>query len=141
MIVRPWEPGDTERLILQPSQIYMTDMLEEIDLEPLAVRGMAWSAEIDEGIIAIGGLQPQWEGRAIAWTLISSVSGKYFLQIHREVEKFLNHSPFRRIEATVDVGFKPGHRWMRMLGFEPEGLMRAYRPDGGDQVLYARVRR
>lgn len=97
--------------------------------------------EVDGEILIIAGLAPQWENRAMAWTLISKNAGSHFRTIHREVEKFLVRSPFRRIEATVDVGFKEGHRWMKMLDFEPEGVMRAYRPDGGDQVLYARIRR
>jgi RimJ/RimL family protein N-acetyltransferase len=46
----------------------------------------------------------------------------------------------RRYESTVDVGFKQGHRFMKMLGFEVEGYLKAYRPDGADMVLYARVK-
>jgi RimJ/RimL family protein N-acetyltransferase len=56
------------------------------------------------------------------------------------VVEFLDNAPYRRIEATVDVGFKQGHRWIKMLGFELEGYMRAYRPDGADMLLYARVK-
>jgi hypothetical protein len=48
-------------------------------------------------------------------------------------------SEYRRIEATVDVGFTEGERWMTLLGFEYEGLMRAYRPDGQDMLMFARV--
>jgi len=40
----------------------------------------------------------------------------------------------------VDVGFKEGHRWIKMLGFELEGYMKAYRPDGADMLLYARIK-
>lgn len=140
MIVRPWEEGDTERLVIQQSQEYMADILGDLDIEPLTIRGMAWVAEVDEGIIAIAGLAPQWKDRAVAWALISPAAGRHFLKIHREVRKFLTKAPFRRIEATVDVGFQPGHRWMKMLGFEPEGYLKAFRPDGGDQIMYARIR-
>lgn len=141
MIVRLWQPGDTEKLMLQPSQMYMGAILKDLNLEPLAVRRMAWVGETEEGIVGIAGLSPQWEGRATAWALISTLAGKHFFQIHKQVLKFLVECPFRRVEATVDVGFEPGHRWVKMLGFEPEGYLRAYRPDGGDQILYARVRR
>ena len=41
---------------------------------------------------------------------------------------------------TVDCEFEQGHRWAKMLGFTMEAeRMRAYRPDGGDVALYARV--
>lgn len=142
MIVRLWRPGDTEKLLVQPSQQYMGALLKDLDLEPLALKRMAWVGEDENGgILAIAGLAPQWQGRAIAWALVSSMAGKDFIKIHRAVEKVLIDSPFTRVEATVDVGFKPGHRWMKLLGFEPEGYLKAYRPDGGDQVMYARIRR
>lgn len=141
MIVRPWEPDDLKRLVIQPSQAYMRSFYDQLDLAPLAENGWAWTGETDEGVMAIAGLAPQWENRAIAWAMLSCSIGWDMVHVHRKVKEFLVKAPFRRIEATVDVGFKPGHRWMKMLGFEPEGVMRAYRPDGGDQVLYARVRR
>jgi len=77
----------------------------------------------------------------MAWMWMSDVSGRHMVKIHREVEKFLIKSPFRRVEATVDIGFEPGVRWMKMLGFELEGYLRAYKPDGGDMLMFARVRR
>ncbi len=140
MIVRPWEEGDTERLILQDSQSYMSLMLDELDLQPLAAENMAWSCELDEGIMGIGGIIPQWENRAIAWAMVSKEAGRCFLQIHKETKRQIDAAPFRRIEATIDVGFKPGHRWVEMLGFEMEGYLRHYRPDGGDQIMYARIK-
>ena len=140
MIVRPWEEGDTERLVLQDSQSYMSLLLEDLDLAPLAAENMAWVGETDEGVMAIAGIAPQWENRATAWAMISQNAGVHFMKIHREVKRHLDEAPFRRIEATVDAKFKAGHRWMNMLGFELEGYLRNYRPDGGDQVMYARIK-
>ncbi len=140
MIVREWREGDVERMKVQHSQLSIKESLLDLDIAPLAEQGLVWTGESDEGIIAVGGLAPQWKGRAVAWTVISEISGKYFMQIHRAVRDVLIHSGFRRIEATVDVNFKQGHRWMKMLGFEPEGYMKAYTPSGDDQILYARVR-
>jgi RimJ/RimL family protein N-acetyltransferase len=141
MIVRKWEPGDTQNLLLQPSQSYMNAYLDNLNIEPLAETGMAWVGEEDGKILAIAGIAPQWENRAVAWALVSTLAGHRFLAIHRAVESFLDNCRFRRVEATVDIGFQPGHRWMKMLGFKPEGYMEAYRPDGADQILYARVRK
>lgn len=140
MIVRLWEEGDTERMILQDGQSYMVGMLSTLDLAPIAEECEIWVGETDEGIMAIAGIIPQWEGRATAWAMISQKAGAHFMHIHREVKKHVDNCPFRRLEATVDAGFEQGHRWMGMLGFEVEGYLRAYRPDGGDQLMYARVR-
>jgi RimJ/RimL family protein N-acetyltransferase len=141
MIVRPWQLGDTERLLLQPAQEYMRSFQEfGADFTELSNAGLAWTAEDDGEILGIAGLIVQWENRATAWALVSAGAGKRFVRIHAAVKRFLDVAPFRRIEASVDVGFIEGMRWMEMLGFEYEGLMVAYRPDGADMLLYARIK-
>lgn len=93
----------------------------------------------DGGVYACSGLAKQWENRASAWALISTEAGKHFYMIHKAVRRGILLHHFRRIEATVDVGFEQGYRWMKLLGFEYEGRMRAYTPDGRDCDLFARV--
>lgn len=134
--------GDTVKIATQPAQQYLHRIVDvRADFTELANQGLAWTAESDDGqILAIAGVEPQWENRAIAFALISGAAGPYFRAIHSAVAAFLDHTPYRRIEATVDVGFEQGHRWIKMLGFEIEGYMKAYRPDGADMLLYARVR-
>jgi hypothetical protein len=44
-----------------------------------------------------------------------------------------------RVEASTAVGWLPGRRWLEMLGFECEGVMRAYGPDRRDFFRFARV--
>jgi RimJ/RimL family protein N-acetyltransferase len=141
MIVRTWTRGDTERVEMQQEQQYLRCIVDvRADFTELAQRGFAWTAEHDGVVLAVAGLEPQWENRAIAFALISDSAGAHFPAIHGAVAEFLENAPFRRIEATVDVGFKQGHRWIKMLGFELEGYMKAYRPDGADMLLYARIR-
>jgi RimJ/RimL family protein N-acetyltransferase len=141
MIVRPWTIGDTERLHMQPAQEYLGRIVDVCaDFTELSSQGLAWTAEHDGGVIAFAGIEPQWQNRATAFALLSESAGSHFPAIHKAVLRFLNWAPYRRIEATVDVGFTQGHRWIKMLGFEVEGYMRAYRPDGADMLLYARVR-
>lgn len=141
MIVRPWELGDTHKLTLQSSQEYLVQIGSvDFDLTPISEAGLAWVAEIEGQIIAIAGLMPEWENRATAWAYISKDAGRHFVRIHKAVSRFLEQSDYRRIEATIDVGFDAGVKWIEMLGFEYEGYLRAYRPDGADMLLYARVR-
>lgn len=141
MIVRPWVTGDTERLRMQPAQEYLGHIVDvRADFTELSNHGLAWTAECDGEVIAFAGIEPQWQNRATSFALLSEAAGAHFPAIHKAVLRFLESVPYRRIEATVDVGFSAGHRWIRMLGFEVEGYMRAYRPDGADMLLYARVR-
>ena len=141
MIVRAWRRGDTEAVDLQSAQQYLRCIVDvRADFTELAEKGLVWTVEHDGVILGIGGLEPQWENRATVFALLSDDSGPHFKAIHSAVVEFLDNAPYRRIEATVDVGFKQGHRWVKMLGFELEGYMRAYRPDGADMLLYARVK-
>lgn len=132
--------GDTTRLDVQTAQQYMHALVDmSVDFTELSAAGYAWTAEVDDRVLAVAGLLPQWENRALAWALISESAGTHFAAIHKAVHRFISAAKFRRIEATVDVGFKQGCRWIELLGFEIEGYMRAYRPDGADMLLYARV--
>ena len=140
MIVRDWEKGDIDNMTVQDSQLDILSHMDDLDIEPLAKMGVVWTIEHNNDVLCVCGLSPQWTNRAVAWAVLSETAGKYFIKLHRIIRKLFNSVDYRRIEATVDIDFKQGHRWMRMLGFEPEGYMKAYTPTGGDQILYARVR-
>ncbi len=94
-------------------------------------------------VIAIAGIIPQWPGRAVAWAVLSSgMSTAEFVRVSRAIIHGLDYyqevKKFYRIETNVYEEFPQGHRWARRLGFEPEGLMREYRP-GEDHRMYARI--
>ena len=126
---------------LQPSQRYTGDLADaSADLTPLSEVGLAWTAEVDGQVILVAGLLPQWENRALAWALVADSAGPHFAAIHKAVKRFLVKAPYRRIEAHVDVGFEPGVRWMRLLGFELEAYKKAFRPDGADMLEFVRIR-
>jgi hypothetical protein len=140
MIVRPWVLGDTAKVSIQQAQAYMGGAPEiTADLTSLSESGLAWTFDQDGEILGIAVIAPQWDNRALALVLLAQSAGSHFHKIHRAVHRFLVTCGIRRVEATVDVGFEAGDRWMKMLGFEFEGLMRAYRPDGADMKLYARI--
>jgi hypothetical protein len=91
--------------------------------------------------VVCAGVTEYWPNRGEAWAILDLSCKKEFLGIHHAVRNFLNTYPLRRIEAAVDVGFEAGHRWAKALGFQLEASrLRAYRPDGGDCSLYARVK-
>jgi hypothetical protein len=93
--------------------------------------------------IAAGGLIDAWSGRAITWAFLSKYAYQHMLPITRQIRMVLDSYPARRVETVVLRDFAPGHRWVKMLGFEcetPDG-MKGYFPNGDDAVLYARVKR
>ena len=99
--------------------------------------GPCWTLADLHGIpVACGGLFRQWEGRAIAWAFLAADAP--MLEATRAAALVLDACDLRRVECWVDVDFQAGHRWARLLGFEREGLMRSFSPDGRDHILYAR---
>lgn len=141
MIVRPMVAEDIDRIELQSAQGYSCGTMETYDFAPLIEANLAWAAEHDGEIVALGGFYVFWENRSVAWALISRTAGSVFPSLHKHVLKSINEwgKTCRRVEITVDVGFEQGHRWAKMLGFTVEGYLKAFRPDGGDVILYSRV--
>lgn len=140
MEIVPFHPDHLQELILQDAQAWMGPMLRPEYGDALVRGGPCFSAIAGGQVIACSGVLRMWENRDQAWALLASNSGRHFIGIYRGMRRFLDLHEARRVEATVDHNFSEGHRLMSMLGFQHEGLMRAYLMDGRDCDLYARVR-
>lgn len=129
------------QLDLQDAQQYLSKFMSREQAQALEDGGWSFTAMLDSEPVACAGVLPMWQGRAIAWSYLSSkATGPTFLRVHRAVKRFLDTCYIQRIEMSVDYGHEEGYRWAEMLGFRKEAdRMRAYRPDGGDCALYARV--
>jgi hypothetical protein len=137
----PYEPGHLGHVEVQPAQAEWRARMVADYARALAVPGHAWTA-LDEGKRPIGcaGLLPQGAGRAHGWALLSAIPARHWPAMVRKIRAVLDAAPYRRIEATVRHDFGNGCRLAKLLGFEVEALMTAYR-DGVDHFLYARVAR
>lgn len=94
-----------------------------------------------ERILLVGGLAEYWEGRGEAWAHLNAYSKKDFVILTRHVRRYLDSLPHRRIEASVEVDFKRGRRWVKALGFTLEvERLRKFLPNGKDCAMYARVK-
>ena len=141
--VKPFVSADLRELSLQPAQEWMQPVLEKPEYAAAIEGAESYSIFIDGHIVAIGFLAMIWEGRAQLSALVSTMVGpRQMIALHREVKRRIDACRVRRIEATVDDLFMPGHRWLSMLGFKcetPAG-MPGHLPDGRRSFLYARVR-
>jgi len=140
MIIVPFKPEHLRTLALQDSQAWMGPKLKIEYGESLVKAGQCFTALDGDKILACAGVMDMWEGRVLAWALISGDCKKNFVRIFKAIKRFVDSHPADRIEATVDVNFDEGHRLMKLLGFEYEGLARKYLPDGRDVSMYARVK-
>ena len=111
------------------------------DAQLLADASDAYTLLHDGRVIACAGVMELWQGRGMAWALLADNIGQAMIAVHRIVYRFLwKECTIRRVEAYVDQGFAAGHRWVHDLGFQREGMMRAFAQHGGDMVMWARVR-
>lgn len=136
-------PYKAEHLLamkLQPAQAYS---LQHVTPEYAKDLERQWAFAVLDGeeVVAVGGVAELWENRGLCWTFIGARAGRRFVELHKMVRKVLDLVPYRRLEAETPCEFEQGHRWLQMLGFHLEApRMRAFRVDGGDSALYARVR-
>lgn len=139
MNVIPFEPEHLERLQLQSAQRYMVSHICVEYLKVLQAVGPALSAEGDGRILACAGVAFQGFGMGLLWAFVSQDARRHFVKLDRCVRRLLSLTNLKRIEATTEVSFAQGCRWLTLLGFENEGRMRAYGPNGEDHYRFARI--
>jgi RimJ/RimL family protein N-acetyltransferase len=139
--VKPFKKADLKQIKEQKATSKVSAQAEEVHYDALEKMPYAFSIFIQGKVVACAGVIQQWPGRGIAWAIVDELCKREFLALHNVVKRFLDVCPIRRIEATVDVGFEQGHRWVKLLGFQLEApMMKHYGPDGSHAALYARVR-
>lgn len=137
-----YAPEHLRALVLQPSQAFFSDLCRDDGYaQLLADASDAYTLLHDGRVIACAGVMELWQGRGMAWALLADNIGQAMIAVHRIVYRFLwKECTIRRVEAYVDQGFAAGHRWVHDLGFQREGMMRAFAQHGGDMVMWARIR-
>jgi hypothetical protein len=135
----PARPEMARTFDLQPEQVALGQVADEQTLAAAIQNGIAMAAVQDGRVLAIGGIVEIWKDRGSAWGLLSPNLAHAMPIIHRIVWRVIDTSPLARIEAQVAVGHEAGQRWVRMLGFQHEGVMRAFW-NGRDYDLFARVK-
>ena len=94
--------------------------------------------------IAVVGILPWWSGVAMGVTLLSEEAlTDYSVTLSRGTLRRLlyvaERDVLRRIQTTVSCESPEAIRWAEFLGFEPEGRLRCYHPDGSDALMMARL--
>lgn len=93
--------------------------------------------------VAIFGLVLWAEGIWHWWGLLSDGVKECPIAFHKEClrilkENMLRHNA-RRMQMDVRADYKMGRHWATALGFQCEGLMKKFGPNGEDHYLYART--
>lgn len=147
----PFDPEHFRYLALQGAQFDQAGFTASpAYAEMLRTRGFALTALYETAdpaearVAGCAGVLHQWRGRALAWAFIGSTRPSEWTAIARRMASGLaaaERGGVWRIEAHADAGFRPAQRLLEVLGFEREGLERAFSPTGRDCWLYARINR
>ena len=105
--------------------------------------GMGFTAFTDEGILGAAGVVRVLPGNWEVWCYTTELFPKYGYRVHRIAQRYLaafeKRKEWRRFQCVVDSTHPVAVRWVRKLGFEREGILRQYGPEGQDYYQYARV--
>ena len=114
--------------------------LSSDNLFALIRTGPAWAVRLDGRVVAIGGHTPVWPGRTILWGYLGADCGPALAVMTKEIKRQVRDMlvEFPRMEAYAERNHAEAHRWLKLLGFKSEGLMRKFY-NGRDYVLYAKV--
>lgn len=125
----PYEPWHVDEMDVQNAQESAPEVI---------VDGHTFTI-VDGTILACFGACEVWQGRYVAWAVLSKGAAKKMLTVTRTINSYLKKAT-GRIEITVDCNFSEGHRWAKMLGFNCEAeRMINFGKDGTDYSLYARI--
>lgn len=124
---------------MQASQAMLSISLTQQYGRSLVSAGPCYSAFAGDTVIACAGIIEFWVGRSQVWSLLSDQMPRYRKAIHKAVKQFVDGYRVRRLECVVDPRSDASMRWARHLGFSLERPMRAYTPQGDDQLMYVRL--
>lgn len=97
------------------------------------------------GAVFLGcaGVAPMWAGVAEAWMLLTPKIEPFKLSMHRVCKRGLERAieayRLHRVQATVAERDVRARRWIEVLGFQNEAILRSYGPRGEDYILYGRI--
>ena len=84
-----------------------------------------------------------WKGVGEAWLVGSKIlndRGIFLTRIiSRRFKVIIKTQKYKRIQCVVHNKWKSSQKFVELLGFKNEGLMRKYGPDGFDYLRYAIV--
>lgn len=103
---------------------------------------------VDDVVLGCGGIKIFWPGVGDAWIMLNHcICERPILFRIKAIEfirdkllELMTENNIRRCGAIVKTDFEKANKLVRFLGFEYEGMMRKFAPDGRDMNIYGLVR-
>ena len=132
---RKYVNGDQEKIHILPNEnvIVLEDIFKNIE---------AYSYYDGNKIIGIVGVMKINNNTCELCALIDECAKQYVREIYHYALKLLDdiQQYFERIQVVVGSDWPVEVHFIERLGFEKEGLMKKFGPDGSNYNLYGRVR-
>jgi hypothetical protein len=105
--------------------------------------GPAYTGLHEGRVVVVAGIVKLWMGVGGGWSLTSPLVEKFPVSFHRAVWRNILKSEenlcLHRLQITVQASHIVSQSWVERLGFQFEGVLKKYGPDGEDYLLFARV--
>lgn len=143
--LRPFEP---EHAMMLPVRDIEKGMKNNEDFAKWAEEnntpGTSYSGFVGDTLLGCGGIKILWHGVGEAWVIFSPDVINHKIAVYRIVteylEKLIQDNNLYRVQAHVGCNFGAAINFVKNLGFEVEGKMRKFYPDGTDAFICALVR-
>jgi len=103
--------------------------------------GYAYTGVHNDNIIGCGGIYILWHGCGEAWATypLSFRSNIYTVWKYTKkmLQNIIKEHKLHRVQAIARSDFPGGINWLKHLGFEIEGTLRRYCPNGEDAYMCA----
>jgi len=135
----PFSPDHIKELNLSPEFPFA-----EKNLDFYEKSGPAVTLVVEDRKIGCGGVAFPWRGMGEAWACFDIDVNKYPIAAFKLSKRFLDdvfeYCTMRRMQAIVRADMRTHRRFVEVLGFSFEGVLRSFGEDGLDYVMYARTR-
>ena len=132
--IKPMQPEDLQAVLNNPIE-------GDIRFFTVLPDQPAVSAWYKGKVIGVGGINLFWEGVGEAWVLLSkdieSCRFGTYRMIRRMFKSLTKEYGLQRLQATVRSGWWDAIKMVEKLGFQREGLMKHYCPNGDDVIMYS----
>ena len=138
------KPEHLDEIAAQSSQVYFKDLLEQNPSYKHAIcqNSIGKTGRLDGVIIGICGITQVASYLGEGWAYFADTMPKGSIKVIKEIRKFIQaQKHIRRIQCTVDICNFNALKYARVLGFKPEGILRAFGPEGHDHVMFTIINR
>lgn len=137
MKIIDFEPEHVLQIKPQQTQSYMNLTLE---YGQYLATGNCFTGVQDGKVVAIGGIIPVYAGRGYMHLIVAEDMPHQWIKLYRAARRLIDAvaDDYVRLE-TMSV-FSDADRWLELLGFEYEGVLRRVMPGGQDAKSYSIVR-